>query len=67
MFFKNKNEDKILDLLNNIEKFIDNEINSLPKMDLTGGDQKILNKIKVISDKLEKKIKKNFKFLVKLC
>ena len=55
MFFKNKNEDKILDLLNNIEKFIDNEINSLPKIDLTGSDQKILNKIKVISDKLEKK------------
>lgn len=33
MLFKNKNEDKILNLLENMEKFIDGDINSLPKID----------------------------------
>ena len=56
MFFKSKNDDKVLLALNNIEKFIDNEINSLPKMDLSnGGDQRVLDKIRTISEKLEKK------------
>ena len=56
MFFKSKNDDKVLVALNNIEKFIDNEINALPKMDLSsGGDQRVLDKIKTICEKLEKK------------
>jgi methyl-accepting chemotaxis protein len=58
MFFKSKNDDKVLIALNNIEKFIDSEINSLPKMDLSsGGDQRVLDKIKTICEKLEKNLK----------
>jgi len=57
MFFKDKNEDKIVDALDNIEKFIDNEINSLPKTNFSqgGSNQKIISKIESISEKLRKK------------
>jgi methyl-accepting chemotaxis protein len=57
MLFKNKNEDKILNLLENMEKFIDGDINSLPKVDFQdrGFNQKLINKISVLNEKLEKK------------
>ena len=57
MLFKNKNEDKILDLLTNIEKFVDGDINSIPKIDFQdrGFNQKLINKISVLNEKLEKK------------
>ena len=57
MIFKNKNEDKIFSLLSNIEKFVDGDINSLPKINFQdkGFNQKIINKIEIIMEKLEKK------------
>ncbi len=57
MIFKNKNENKILDLLDNIEKFVDGNINSLSKIDFEskGFSQEIINKLKIIVEKLQKK------------
>jgi methyl-accepting chemotaxis protein len=57
MFFNDPNENKIIELLDNLEKFIDGEINALPKIDFRakGFNQKIVDKLSKISDKLENK------------
>ncbi len=58
MIFKsNKVEEVILDSLNNIEKFIDGDLNSLPKIDFKakGVHQKVINKLNILKNKLEKK------------
>jgi methyl-accepting chemotaxis protein len=54
MFFNGVNENKIIEVLNNIEKFIDGEINSLDKIDFKarGFNQKIIDKLSSINDKL---------------
>ena len=55
--FSSKNENKILELFDNIEKFVDGDINSLPKIDFKekGFNQKILDKLNKINQKLEMK------------
>ena len=57
MIFSSKNEKKILELFDNIEKFVDGDINSLPKIDFKekGFNQKILDKLNKINQKLEMK------------
>ncbi len=54
MFFSDPSENKIIDVLENIEKFIDGDINSLAKIDFKGRgfNQKIVDKLSSISDKL---------------
>jgi methyl-accepting chemotaxis protein len=57
MFFKDPNEEKIIDVLDNFEKFIDGEINALPKIDFRskGFNQRVVDKLSKISEKLENK------------
>jgi len=57
MFFKDPNEEKIIDVLDNFEKYIDGEINALPKIDFRGKgfNQRVVDKLSKISDKLENK------------
>ena len=57
MIFSSKNEKKILELFDNIEKFVDGDINSLPKIDFKekGFNKKILDKLNKINQKLEMK------------
>jgi len=57
MFFKDPNEEKIIDVLDNFEKYIDGEINALPKIDFRGKgfNQRVVDKLSKISEKLENK------------
>ncbi|PLY11217.1 MAG: chemotaxis protein [Arcobacter sp.] len=57
MFFSDPSENRIIETLDNIEKFIDGDINSLPKIDFKGKgfNQKIVEKISSINDKLSTK------------
>ena len=55
MFFKNSNQNDTLEMLSNIEKFIDGEINSFPTVSIKNSDKKIIDKLNIISEKLYKK------------
>ena len=55
MFFKNSNQNDTLEILSNIEKFIDGEINSFPTVSNKNSDKKIIDKLNIISEKLYKK------------
>ncbi len=57
MFFNNTSENKILEIFDNLEKFVDGEINSLPKIDYktSGFNQKIIDKLSIISEKMCRK------------
>jgi methyl-accepting chemotaxis protein len=57
MFFNKTSENKILEIFDNFEKFVDGEINSLPKIDYksSGFNQKIIDKLSVISEKMCRK------------
>jgi methyl-accepting chemotaxis protein len=54
MFFNNASENKVLEILDNFEKFIDGEINSLPNIDFQskGFNQKVIDKLSDISKKM---------------
>ncbi|ADG93595.1 methyl-accepting chemotaxis sensory transducer [Arcobacter nitrofigilis DSM 7299] len=57
MFFNNSSENKILEIFDNLEKFVDGEINSIPKIDYksSGFNQKIIDKLSIISEKMCRK------------
>ena len=55
MLFKNSNQNDTLEMLSNIEKFIDGEINSFPTVSSKNSDKKIIDKLNIISEKLFKK------------
>ncbi|MGB5919589.1 MAG: methyl-accepting chemotaxis protein [Arcobacter sp.] len=57
MFFNKTSENKILEIFDNFEKFVDGKINSLPKIDYksSGFNQKIIDKLSVISEKMCRK------------
>jgi methyl-accepting chemotaxis protein len=57
MFFNKASENKILEIFDNFEKFVDGEINSLPNIDYksSGFNQKIIDKLSVISEKMCRK------------
>lgn len=57
MFFSDPNENKIIEALDNIEKFIDGDINAIPNVDFKakGFNQKVVDKISSINDKLTTK------------
>ena len=48
MFFKNSNQNDTLEILSNIEKFIDGEINSFPTVSNKNSDKKIIDKRRYI-------------------
>ena len=57
MFFSDPNENKIIEALDNIEKFVNGEINAIPKVNFKGKgfNQKIVDKLSSINDKLTTK------------
>ncbi|WP_368030766.1 methyl-accepting chemotaxis protein [Arcobacter sp. s6] len=57
MFFKNSNQNDTLEILSNIEKFIDGEINSFPTLTNKSKttDKKVIDKLNIISEKLFKR------------
>ena len=54
MFFKNSNENDTLEILSNIEKLIEGEINTFPILE-NNKNNKIINKLNKISEKLLQK------------
>ena len=63
MLFSNSNEKEILEIISNIEKFIDAEINSFPKVVIKGrsSNRNILDKLNNLTEKLYKKHQEEFR------
>ena len=57
MLFASSNQKEILEILSNIEKFIDGEINSFPRVEIKGksSNKNVLDKLNNITEKLYKK------------
>lgn len=66
MFFKNNSNNDVLQTLDQIEKYLNNEINYI-KINPPKKNNKISQKIANICELMNKKMMKSYKFLVRLC